>query len=98
MSDILIKNMKLPKNYPCRLTLYPNGHVKDHTGYSGHGHYQAIELPPHGYLGDLSELSMTLYSELETQAPKTLGEVMQIIKRVFDDAPTILEANNVERS
>ena len=58
--DILIKNMKMPKNYPYRLTLHSDGHVEDHTGYSGHGHYQAIELPPHGDLIERSSVYKVL--------------------------------------
>lgn len=93
--DVLIKNMELPKETQCCYTIYPNGKVIVHWDGKVLGEAKAIELPPHGYLGDLSELSMTLYSELETQTPKTLGEVMQIIKKVFDEAPTVLEASTI---
>ena len=107
--DILIKNMELPKEKDdvVILMIQPEGTtnvfgrrllslLRPSAEIRGlrKGITKAIELPPHGYLGDLSELSMTLYSELETQTPKTLGEVMKIIKKVFDEAPTVLEANN----
>ena len=96
MADILIKNMDMPQNGALTLTIHPNGDVELGGCIFTHNfgkEVKAIELPPHGYLGDLSELSMTLYSELEAQAPKTLGEVMKIIKKVFDEAPTVLEAS-----
>ena len=81
MADLLIKGMEMPKNYPYRLTLYPNGHVKEHTGYSGHGHYQAIELPPHGRCIDADELEAS--------------DAIDIGKEAWDmvhNAPTVLEA------
>ena len=101
MADILIKNIELPtEDEQVNITILSDGSVIEHfrnesgkwSSYRSGG-VTAIELPPHGDLGDLSEVSMTLYSELETQTPKTLGEVMQIIKRVFDEAPTVLEAS-----
>lgn len=93
--DVLIKGMEMPKDDILRIEICPNGQVNRIIGWaiSEQNKGTAIELPPHGDLGDLSELSMTLYSELETQTPKTLGEVMKIIKKVFDEAPTVLEAS-----
>lgn len=50
-------------------------------------------LDEHGVLGDISDLAMSLYSELETQEIKTLDDVMKIIKKVFDNAPVVVEAS-----
>ena len=87
MSDILIRDMKLPKNYPYRLTLHSDGRVEDHTGYSGHEHYQAVELPPHGRLGDLDKL----YKEANNINYASACDILEEICC----ADTVLEASNV---
>ena len=96
MSDILIRNMKMPKNYPYRLTLHSDGCVEVHNGYSGHGHYQAIELPNHGRLIDADELEATM---IMCRTNDNNG--VQTALNGLDDitivriAPTVLEASNV---
>lgn len=87
--DVLIKGMEMPKNYPYRLTLHSDGHVEDHTGYSGHGHYQAIELPPHGRLGDLDKLLIRANCiDVFGNPDNTIDRIIQEIEK----APTVLEA------
>ena len=90
MSDILIKGLKMPKNYPYRLTIHSDGHVEEHTGYSGHGHYQAIELQPHGRLIDADKLKQDNPSHMEADVPY-VTEVT--VEEIIDNAPTVLEAN-----
>ena len=87
--DVLIKGMEMPKNYPYRLTLHSDGHVEDHTGYSGHGHYQAIELPPHGRRGDLDKLLIRANCiDVFGNPDNTIDRIIQEIEK----APTVLEA------
>ena len=88
MADILIKNMEMPKNYPYRMTLYSDGHIEDHTGYSGHGHYQAIELPPHGRLVSVDEVQKKMSYYGFHAIDMTIHEFIE------DELTTILEANN----
>jgi len=91
MSDILIRNMKLPKNYPYRLTLYSDGHVKDHTGFSGHGHYQAIEVQPHGELIDKDTVLDILRTYL--QMVSIDADIANKVYEIVYEAPTVLEAS-----
>lgn len=100
--DILIKNMEMPKNYPYRLTLHSDGHVEDHTGYSGHGHYQAIELPPHEHLTEKSAFWNMLHEicvkcndsgDIDRYPNRCIWcKIKEAYEKVYQ-TPTILEAS-----
>ena len=94
--DLLIKDLELPKNYAYRLTVYPNGHVEEHTDYSGHGHYQAIEIPP-GRLVDAYKLRTAIEDDIEATAKKGVSvdgaELWKILNRNLEFSPAVLEAS-----
>lgn len=60
MSDILIKNMKMPKDNYVVMTLYPSGNC--YLYYQGCGVIEktaeVIEVPPHGRLIDADALDI----------------------------------------
>lgn len=86
--DVLIKNMELPKKGTVELTIYEDGHVlyeQDDGQYIEMGDATAIELPPHGRIGDLDKLAEEfdghgLYLEEE-------------VKKIIDFFPIVLEAS-----
>ena len=96
--SILIPGMKLPENYK-RMILMENGDVTDLDGTKI---ARAIELPPHGRLGDLDALSKSLdglcdrvcqYSKAQRKAmcgSCPLGHAFAVVE---DDAPTIIPAD-----
>jgi len=57
MSEILIKNMELPKQGMKRLIILPDGEVREICGDEAvrATDARAVELPPHGRLGDLDK-------------------------------------------
>ena len=83
MADILIKNIKIPKNGTLTLVIHPNHDVYLGTVVKDVKIGTAIELPKHGRLGDLDALVESLWCEQEDVYAE------QIIK----SAPTIVEAN-----
>jgi len=95
--DILIKNMEMPKNYPYRLTLHSDGHIEDHSGYSGHGHYQAIPVPEHNDLADkavIIERMGDAYDELWGKVDEeALSECHVAFLKAVMQAPVVLEAS-----
>ena len=97
--DILIPNMEMPKNYPYRLTLHSDGHIEDHSGYSGHGHYQAIPVPEHNDLADKSviiermgEVYEALYDKVDNKA---LSECHVAFLKAVMYAPTVIPSSEV---
>ena len=102
MSDILIKNIKLPKGNPCRLTLYAEGgaiqHLEDKSVIVGK--WKALE--PHGRLIDadkllkeLSDCEMKSYGyngSCDDCEDRNICRVKGLLKDI-EDAPTVLEAS-----
>lgn len=99
MSDILIKGMEMPKNYPYRLTIEADGTVMEHCfGYKA----KAIEIPPHGRLIDsdklleeLSECEMKTYGykgSCDECEDRNICRERILIQRI-KEAPTALEAS-----
>ena len=84
MADILIKNMELPRT----LTIYPNGDIDELIA----GKYvtigKAIELPPHGRLGDLDEL----YEHEKYNVEEALFDAHEVLDDI-QNAPVIVEAS-----
>ena len=93
MSEILIKNMALPKQGIKRLILLPDGEVREICGDEAvrATDSRAVELPPHGRLIDADELE-GYYNDLEADNgiyKEDAGETAETIA----NAPTILEAS-----
>ncbi len=93
MSDILIKNMEMPKE-GCHhtLSIYADGSVE----IGSKNNYMAIELPPHGRLIDADKLAKSLelwgYSAVDRYCTMTISNA--IVKEILSQAPTVLEANH----
>ena len=92
MSEILIKNMEMPKQGWKRLILLPDGEVREICGDEAvrATDARAIELPPHGDLIDRSKL--VLHGRVDD-----FGD-LQEMNDYYDatevmNAPTILEAS-----
>ena len=92
MSEILIKNMALPKQGWKRLILLPDGEVREICGDEAvrSTDARAVELPPHGDLIDRSKL--VLHGRVDD-----FGD-LQEMNDYYDatevmNAPTILEAS-----
>ena len=98
MSDILIKNMKMPEScHDCCLTdgwnCYTSLEYKDNEAYCDSktkpDWCPLVEVPPHGRLIDADAL---------TTYPKPIGKLMMYggeyvyTQTAIDDAPTIIEA------
>lgn len=92
MSDILIKGMGMPKDNDYLHLIIQNGKV--HTAISC-GHLttdelnvaEAVELPPHGRLGDLDKMR----SDFEVIS-KDYPEGWKLVSGIIDRTPTVLEA------
>ena len=82
--DVLIKNMEMPKE-PTYLVIYPEGKWQETTS-SAEG--KAIELPPHGRLGDLEDLEDKALAKFEHGYDKAEDILAEITL-----APTVLEAS-----
>lgn len=98
--DILIPNMEMPNNYPYRLTLHSDGHIEDHSGYSGHGHYKAIPVPKHNDLIDKAVVVDRIgdvYEKLWDDADKdTLSKFHVEILKAILGTPVVVESNEEE--
>lgn len=90
MSDILIKGMKMPTDDILRIEICPNGQVNRIIGWaiSEQNKGKAIELPPHGRLGDLDRVRERLGDDTFI-----CYACRRLLDDVFDTAPTILEAS-----
>lgn len=87
MAEILINNMKLPKNlYGAHIIIKPNGDVQDYL--NGAIFAKAIELQPRGDLIDRS----SLLKAFEKKIMEGSITVMDIF-RIIDDEPTAVEAS-----
>ena len=98
--DLLIKGMYMPKGDEIlRLEILPNGQVNRIIGWaiSEKRDAKAIELPPHGRLGDLDALKeevsdLRLEKKLKNGATQVI-ELGELFGKFIDDAPTIVEAS-----
>ena len=79
-------------NCPC---FTGEAHASDYCD-SKHPNCPLKELPPHGDLGDISELYVDILADLQTSKIQTLQDVLKILNIHFKNAPTILEASEVK--
>lgn len=99
--DILIKGMEMPKNYPYRITIHSDGHVEEHSRYSGHGHYKAISVPEHGRCIDADQLqdvlrlvlSLVVSNELTEKEISLVHRTIGAISEAINSLDTVLEAS-----
>lgn len=85
MADILIKGLKMPKDKPISILLYPGGeaYVWEPTDMTGQK-YKATVLPPHGRCIDADKLHFT-------SSALNMAEFDYIRRYRIDRAPTIIE-------
>ena len=89
MSEILIKNMALPKQGWKRLILLPDGEVREICGDEAvrATDSRAVELPEHGRLGDLDKTRKQIEDSIETVAKSKGfvdgGELWKIVNKCF---------------
>ena len=86
MADILIKDIELPRT----LTIYPNGDIDELV----EGKYvtigKAIELPPHGRLGDLDLVEEWMRKKhKDNDCPFNIDAFLFALRKI----PTVLEAS-----
>ena len=97
MSEILIKNMALPKQGIKRLILLPDGEVREICGDEAvrATDARAVELPEHGRLGDLDKLASKVAEAQEQMKGKDYDPFMLLgdVLRWIGLTPTILEAS-----
>lgn len=92
------------------ITLYPNGHVAEYVGDIGRV-WEAVPVPPHGRLRRRIVYRGEVYNALESARVNALNGILsdpykegfhdgikraiQILANEVDDAPTIIEAEEV---
>ena len=83
--SVLIKGMEMPKDYPIRITLYPNGQVvkADALDYE---EFESVIVPPHGDLIDRDALLAS-----ENQHYEIHSDSFYVETRTIELAPTIIE-------
>lgn len=72
--DLLIKNMDIPKNGNLTLVIHPNGEVYLGDVLEDIKIGKAIELPPHGRLGDLDEAEKAIKARYDSIDRKENGD------------------------
>ena len=95
MSDLLIKNMEMPKSCKdCTRMGISHCPMKEESiivnGYDKPLNCPLVELPPHGRLGDLDKLL------IKVNCIDVFGNPDNIIDRIIQaigEAPTVLEAS-----
>ena len=90
MSDILIKNMEMPKGKEIVLRIDEKGEVYVYGSYPTELH-KAIPVPPHGRCIDVDALIKSLSLD-EDDAENGASLLMAIFIEVLKAAPTIIEA------
>ena len=97
MSDLLIKNLELPKEDRIQLSVYPNGKVINHSSFTDTT-LLSVELPPHGKLKDADAIVNTTKG-IYCKGCNNYGGAMcracllDDCLSCIDDAPTVLEAS-----
>lgn len=103
--DILIKNMEMPKEGNVYLIIGEDGVVSEKIGSMYHVTTEAIELPPHGRLGNITPIVEKLEEMIEqvaNQAEKSNwrdGRVeshytaLKSALHLLKDAEVVLEAS-----
>ena len=86
MSDILLKGMKMPKGGTLTLVGHPNGDVYLGDVLKDIKIGKAIELPPHGRLGDLDALEKKVIEKADFPSYEWCTAIEQI-----RNAPIVLE-------
>ena len=98
MSDILIKGMTMPRGESCvTVRIWGDGRVIGVHNDSLVKH--AIELPPHGRLGDLDEINEKhdkLSRDFCHGYFKSTWDFVCAARKLFYDAPTIIPAEEGE--
>ena len=90
--SILIKGMEMPTS-PVLFCIYPDGKVfADLEG--NWREYKAVPVPPHGRLGDLDALKVSLVFAEETA--KWAVPALRAVLMVIDEMPTIIPASEEE--
>ena len=93
--SVLIDNMRMPKKYPVSLTIWPNG-IYTATTISGRkfSGVEAVELPPHGRLGDLDALLKEVNRIYDQYDAGIISEItcMNALSWAIRNAPTIIPA------
>ena len=84
--DILIKGMKMPKGGTLTLVVHPNGDVYLGDVLKDIKIGKAIELPPHGRLGDLDALEKKVIEKADFPSYEWCTAIEQI-----RNAPIVLE-------
>ena len=92
MSDILIKNMELPKgNDIFNFSIDKDGFIVKHDRLGYHA-YQAVAIPSHGRIVDISKVEdfLTKWENGELNYEPPLDEVLSMIRY---STKTIVEAS-----
>lgn len=97
MSDILIRGMKIPKEGYLAFNIYPDGRVACNLDYNC---ALAIELPPHGRLGDLDALGVEFWKMRsnyqmmdDTQTADKIMHGLYRAEQIVKEAKTIISAS-----
>ena len=94
--DILIKNMEIPKEGGLVIEITKHGQVAQlfKDGSLLRKGCKAIQLPPHGRLGDLDKLANVVDSSL-TDYDRMIGTFDNILDMI-ESAPTVIPASEGE--
>ena len=102
MSDILIKNMEMPKNddmNPTAVWIYPNGYAivfKDNGNIKQYT--KAVPVPPHGDLIDRNEMFVEFVIEGQKSTRYKVGEKWELngeeVLRVIQRLPSVIPADD----
>ena len=102
MSDLLIKNMGIPKDKPIGVVIHPSGRVEVPDSFEASFSYprvvgvnllRAHEITDHGDLCDKDKLREATKN---TEVRNSRGEIYligKVIAKMIDEASTILEAS-----
>ena len=102
MSEILIKGMEMPEFcYGCPLhnSEYGYCNILDRATIDPPRGCPLSEVKPHGRLIDADEFScvlsqqLELISKLSNKEDSLVYDTIRIIKKMLEDAPTVLEAS-----
>lgn len=98
MSDLLIKNMGIPKDKPIGVVIHPSGRVEVPDSFEASFSYprvvgvnllRAHEITDHGDLKDTNKILQWLNRICDERQSVSVGEIIDYI----EDAPTIIKAS-----